>query len=225
MFGERESPMLTPEGRQRIEEEERKRIAEEQYRAEVRSKLQGESGAPVKRPSRLPWILGIGAVLVVGAIIWLNRNSRPKAGDDGAPAAQAASKPAPVPKTRYLPVNQKIATGQILVKANGYVQYRITITPDMTAPTVTGSFNASGGSGNDITAVIADETNYTNWINGHQARVFWGTEGKQTTGKFEVKLAPGMYYLVFSNKFSAFTDKQVFLEVDLNYKKAETYYE
>ena len=34
-----------------------------------------------------------------------------------------------------------------------------------------------------------------------------------------------MYYLAFSNKFSAFTDKQVFLEVDpLNYKKAETYY-
>ena len=128
-------------------------------------------------------------------------------------------------KTRYVPANQKIATDQILVKANGYVQYRLMITPDMVEPTVTGSFNASGGSGNDITAVIADEANYTNWINGHQARVFWGTEGKQTTGNLEVRLAPGMYYLVFSNKFSAFTDKQVFLEIDLNYKKAETYYE
>jgi hypothetical protein len=216
--------MLTPEERQRIEEEERKRIAEEQYRAEVRSKLKGESDEPDKQPNRLPWVIGIGVVLIVGAIIWANSNSRPKT-DDGAPAAQVVAKPAPVAKTRYKPVNQKIATGQILVKANGYVQYRITITPEMTAATVTGSFNASGGSGNDITAVIADESNYTNWINGHQAKVFWGTEGKQTTGNFEVKLAPGMYYLVFNNKFSGFTDKQVFLEVDLNYQKAETYYE
>jgi len=42
---------------------------------------------------------------------------------------------------------------------------------------------------------------------------------------YELKLTPGMYYLVFSNRFSAFTEKQVFLEVDLNFKKAETYYE
>jgi hypothetical protein len=217
--------MLTPEERQRIQEEERKRIAEDEYRAEVRSKLINETSAPGRRPSHLRWILGIGAVLSVAAIIELSSNNRPKASDDDPPVAQAASKPASVAKTRHVPVNQKIATGQIIVKANGYVQYRITITPEMTEPTVTGSFNASGGSGNDIAAVVADETNFTNWINGHQAQVFWGTQGRQTTGNFEVKLTPGMYYLVFSNKFSAFTDKQVFLEVDLNYKRAETYYE
>jgi hypothetical protein len=85
-------------------------------------------------------------------------------------------------------------------------------------------FNVSSESGNDITGVIADEENYTNWINGHQAQVYWGTQAKQTTGTLEVRLKPGLYYLVFSNKFSAFTDKQVFLEVDLNYKKTETYY-
>jgi len=88
---------------------------------------------------------------------------------------------------------------------------------------VTGTFNASGGTGNDIAAVIADEMNYTNWINGHQAQVFWGTQGKETTGNFELRLKQGLYYLVFSNKFSAFTDK-VFLEANLNYKRAETYY-
>jgi len=139
--------------------------------------------------------------------------------------AQAASKPEPVPKTRYVPVNQKIATGQIVVKSNGFVQYRLTITPEMVDPVVKGSFNASGGMGNDIRAVIADEMNFTNWINGHQAQVFWGTPGWQTAGTFEAKLAPGMYYLVFSNKGSLFFDKQVFLEADLNYSKAETYYE
>ena len=216
--------MLTPEERQRIEDEERKRIAEEQYRAEVRAKLQGEHAAPVKTPSRIPWILGVGAVLIIGAIVLTNSRSQSKTGDGGGTVAQAASNSAPVPKTRYVPVSQKIVTGQIIVKANGYVQYRIMITPEMVEPTVTGSFNASGGRGNDILAVIADEENYTNWINGHQARAFWGTQGKQTTGNIEARLKPGMYYLAFSNKFSAFTDKQVFMEVDLNYRKAETYY-
>ena len=95
----------------------------------------------------------------------------------------------------------------------------------MVDPRVTGNFTAYGGSGNDILAVVADERSYTNWINGHEAQVLWGTQGKQTTGDIEAKfLQPGEYYLAFSNRFSVFTDKQVSLEVDLNYKKAETYY-
>jgi hypothetical protein len=215
--------MLTPEERQRIEEEERKRIAEEQYRAEVRAKLQGAAPAR-KSVGRLPWILGLAAALFIGMIILMNNKGQSRTGDDSGTAAQAASNPAAVAKTRYVPVSQKIATGQIVVRANGYVQYRITITPEMLEPTITGTFNASGGSGNDIQAVIADEENYTNWINGHQAQAFWTTQGKQTVGNIEARLKPGMYYLAFSNKFSAFTEKQVFLEVDLNYKKAETYY-
>jgi hypothetical protein len=227
--------MLTPKERQRIEDEERRRHAEAQYRTEVRAKLQPvapppmpDAPAPVKSSNSVASIIGIAAVLGIAFFIISNpfSSSRAKNRDDGRAVAHAASAPAPlsVPKTQYVPVSKKIATGQILVKARGYVQYRITIEPEMVEPVLTGSFNASGGSGNDITAVIADEMNYTNWINGHQARVFWGTEGKQTTGTFKVRLRPGQYYLAFSNKFSAFADKQVFLEVDLNSKRAQTYY-
>ena len=116
--------MLTPEERQRIEEEER-------YRAEVRSKLKEDSSAPVKESSVLPWVLGMAAaVIIMGAIIW-SFSTRPKIGDDGARVSHAA----PVPINRYVPVSQKIATGQIIVKANGYVQYRLTITPEMVEPT------------------------------------------------------------------------------------------
>ena len=61
----------------------------------------------------------------------------------------------------------------------------------MVEPTVKGTFNASGGTGNDIAAVVADEMNYTNWINGHQSQVFWSTQGKETTGNFELRLKPG----------------------------------
>ena len=40
-----------------------------------------------------------------------------------------------------MPVSQKIASGQIVVRANGYVQYRFQITPDMRNAHVSGRFN------------------------------------------------------------------------------------
>lgn len=107
--------MLTPEERQRIEAEERKKIAEEQYRAEVRSKLGAER--PSKRTNYPLWLLGIGGSLIVLGFIWAN-SGKSTSGQDDAHVAQAASTPArmPVQKTRYVPANQKIATGQIVVK-------------------------------------------------------------------------------------------------------------
>ena len=120
-------------------------------------------------------------------------------------------------------VTQKIATGEVVVKARGYVQYRFQITPEMRDTRISGSFNASGGSGNDVEAVIAAESEYMNWINGHQARVFYGTQGRKTTDNFDVRLGLGTYYFAVSNRFSALSDKYVFLNVDLNYSKVETY--
>lgn len=222
---------LTTEAKQRIEEEERRRISEERYRAEVRAKLQGESGA-AKKKLDLPRVIGIGGIgiaLFIGAIIWANNSGGNRKHKSDSPSAAPAEAPAPVAapilRTRYIPVDQKIASGQIEVKAQSYVQYRVTIMPEMVRPVLTGSFNTSGGSGNDIMAVIADEANFINWINGHQAQVYWTTQGRATTGNFAVRLQPGTYYLAFNNRFSLFTGKQVFLEADLNYERVERYYD
>ena len=219
---------LTPERRQQIEEEERQRLAEEQYRAQVRSNLSASTGPsvapsaprapePPQRKSRVGWLLGVLAIVIVGAVILANRSSAP-ASDSPATAA-----PVRAPSVRYVPATQKIASGQIVVRASGYVQYRFQITPEMRSAHVSGQFNASGGTGNDIEAVIATEAEFTNWVNGHQAQVFYSTQGKKTTDTFDVRLAPGTYYLAFNNRFSAMTAKDVFLEVDLNYQRAETY--
>jgi hypothetical protein len=129
--------------------------------------------------------------------------------------------PGLAPKPRLTPMHQKIATGQVLVPAGQYVYYRIDIQPAMVEPTLKGNFVASGGEGNDITAVIADEMNYVNWINGHEAQVVWHTQGQQTVGNFELVLKPGTYYLAVSNKFSTISDKNVALEVDLSYQHKE----
>jgi len=88
---------------------------------------------------------------------------------------------------------------------------------------VAGNFTASGGLGNDIVAVVATEDEFANWINGHQAKVYYSTGGQKTTDRFDVRLVPGTYILAFNNQFSAFSDKYLFLEVDRNYSRTETY--
>jgi len=142
-----------------------------------------------------------------------------------APNAQASASRAltSMPSIRYIPATENIASGQVTVPARGYVQYRFQITPEMRNASVSGHFSASGGTGNDVDAVIATESEYTNWINGHAARAFYSTHGKETNDSFNVRLAPGVYYFAISNKFSEFSSKYVFLQADLNYSRAETY--
>jgi hypothetical protein len=213
--------MLTPEEKQRIEEEERKRYAEEQYRAQVRSQLQQPSAPPQPsgtKPRSFFRVLAVVATCAVAVVIISNMasNSGGRATASGSPAPLLA------PHTHYVPVSASIASGQVVVRHGGYVNYRITITPDMREPVVSGTFTAAGGQGNDIAAVLADESGYLNWINGHQAQVYWSTQGKETTGSFEVRLKPGTYCLGFSNRFSTFTDKTVFVNALLKYQEQQT---
>jgi hypothetical protein len=211
---------LTPEQMQRIRDEEAQQAAEEEYRARVRRELLASQAAtePAPKPRKSGWIertLGIVAALfiLIGVIGYFVGREEPRAETDLVAA----------PKVRYVPVSQKIVMGQTIVKAGGYSQFRIRIEPEMRDARISGSFNAAGGSGNDIEAAIAHEDEFLNYINGHQARVYYGTTGKKTTDHFDVRLGQGTYVLVFNNKFSTLSDKQVSLEVDLNYSRRETY--
>jgi hypothetical protein len=127
------------------------------------------------------------------------------------------------PKTRSVLVKQNIASGQITVPARNYMRYRIEVTPEMQDAHLTGSFTATGGSGNDIAVALANEDEFDNWINGHQAQVYYSTPGKETTGQFDVPLAPGTYVLGFNNRFALLSNKYVNVQVDLKYSRLETY--
>jgi hypothetical protein len=81
--------------------------------------------------------------------------------------------------------------------------WRFTVPAGMSGH-VTGEYNARGGSGNDIVAAITDE----NGANGHAGQ-FWYQTDKVTTDRLDVRLGPGTYYMVFSNRFSAFSSKSV----------------
>ena len=84
---------------------------------------------------------------------------------------------------------------------------------------VAGSFRASGGSGNDIIAIIMDDMAYINWVNGHKVSVLYSS-GKITVADMNVAItASGKYHLVFSNNFSIFSSKDVSARVDLEWSE------
>lgn len=218
---------LTEEQKQRIEQEERSRLAEEAYRQEVRRKLASPVPTPVPppmqpahagpRPATTNWagfiLKAAIVVLIVGAILWFN--SRPTSTGPGSPSPTSS----PL-FSSWVPVSEQLVTGQFQVPARSFRSWTITVPTGTRNYRVTGHYSAIGGGGNDIAAVIATEDEFQNWINGHQARIFYASPGKVTNGDIDVKgLPPGRYILAFSNTFSLLANKAVFAEISATHLK------
>ncbi len=165
-----------------------------------------------------PWMIALCFVLGSALLLLGLSNVTPARSESaGAIYPQSQSQP----RVRWVPVSEKIATGQITVKSGGSIPFRVQITPDMRDAHVVGKFTASGGSKNDITAVLASEDEFPNWNNGHSAKVYYSTDGRKTTDQLDVPLAPGTYIFAFSNKFSTSTDKYVMADIELDYSRSQ----
>ena len=80
---------------------------------------------------------------------------------------------------------------------------------------VVGWFMASGGSRNDIKVLILDDIDFINWNNLHEVEGVYKS-GKLTIGKIDVPItASGKYHLIFDNRFSEFSSKNVLAKVYL----------
>lgn len=120
------------------------------------------------------------------------------------------------PTSKLVPGSQNLVNGAITINANGYYDQLFTITNGMENTVLSGSFTASGGSGNDVIVYIFNSTNFTNWTNGQQSANFYNS-GQVTTQNINVSLESGLYYLVFDNTFSTSTTKVVNATINLNY--------
>src|SRR5882672_4717432 len=97
-----------------------------------------------KKGATVPQFVGIVilvAVVVIGGIQALT--SRSVRTPTPTPPATAPATP-PV----FVPMSTKLFTGQMVVKAGGYVTNKFTVEPGMLNFRVSGQFNASGGTGN-----------------------------------------------------------------------------
>jgi hypothetical protein len=113
---------------------------------------------------------------------------------------------------------RRLVRSSVTVKAGILREIPFTVDADMGNPRLEGQFYASGGSGNDIIVGVMNQIDYTNWSNGHAAGSVYFS-GQVTAGKLSNSLPEtGLYFLVLSNKFSSYSDKEVYSNIQLKFE-------
>jgi hypothetical protein len=103
-----------------------------------------------------------------------------------------------------------ILDGAATVPAANFVSYPVKVDfASMSAATISGYVQASGGTGNDIDVLVLSDGDFLNWKNGHPVSPLYDS-GKVTGAQvFARPSASGTYYVVLSNKFSALSPKSI----------------
>jgi hypothetical protein len=129
---------------------------------------------------------------------------------------------APATTPVLVPQSANLVNAIITVDAGSYYSINFYVdTNKMHNVAVSGSFTASGGSGNDIVVLILDDIAFTNWVNGHSVMALYNS-GQITTDRINVPItASGRYYLVFSNRFSIISTKKVSTMIDLQWSELQ----
>jgi hypothetical protein len=161
-------------------------------------------------PKNKVWVGAGAAIVAVIAIVLLGNSlssssSAKNAGSSG--------------NSAYAPQEHRanIVNGVIGVNAQSYQAYPTYAPAGSTNIRVTGSFVASGGTGNDIKVWIVDEQGLTNFKNGHQPNSYYSS-GEKTTENINTMIPDGtQLYLIYDNTYSFFSSKQVNTRVDLVY--------
>ena len=120
---------------------------------------------------------------------------------------------------------EPVVTGSFVVDARSYKPFRVVVAADASNPQLEGTFSAKGAN-NDIEVLLLEETQYLNWQNRHKFRAVYES-GRVTADRVRMALPPdaATYFVVFSNRFSLLSQKDVSadlsLKCDRKKKKAE----
>ena len=112
-----------------------------------------------------------------------------------------------------------IVDGGVAVEPNQVSAFNFSTSSKWQNIHVTGSFEADGGSGNDIRVMIMTKVDFQNYSNLHKAAALYDS-GKLTASKIDLDLPSKTedYVLVFDNVFSTVSEKLIAAKVDLVYK-------
>ena len=114
---------------------------------------------------------------------------------------------------------EAVVNGAFIVEPRTFKPFKIVVTPQMANARLEGTFSATGAR-NDIEVTLLTEAEFANWQN---RRTFEPTyvSGRVTSGKIEVTLpaAAATYFVVFSNRFSFFSNKAVTADVQLRFDR------
>lgn len=175
-------------------------------------------GKALRAKSKTPWVVVVGFLVLALIVVALLTGKIQTSGTRNQSATGAL--PAAQQKTLYVePHEDSIINEKITVKAGDSATRDFTITNQMEGARLSGKFEALGGNGNDIQVCVATSDEFRNWINGNQAKVFYGR--KATVDTFDIALPPGTYTLGFSNKHAILFSRDVTANVTLHYTTKE----
>jgi hypothetical protein len=115
----------------------------------------------------------------------------------------------------------QIVGGAFAVAARTFTPFTFAVPPGSSKLQLEGTFAATGGANNDIEVAIFEETQFLNWQNGHKFTATYQS-GRVTADRIRVPLPPdpATYVMVFSNRFSIFSAKDVKADVKLQYDRS-----
>jgi hypothetical protein len=71
-----------------------------------------------------------------------------------------------------------------------------------------GEFRAQGGGGNDISVLVVDVDEFEHFVSGHAFRSYFDS-GRVTQGQIDLRIRSGRYVIIFDNRFSPFSKKDL----------------
>ena len=184
---------------------------------------------------REPWALGTGALVIGGGVILilgvvialailgmrddttpqpranqrvaLNVTPTPRLSTPTPAPSQPALAVTPQPSVETptpLPTRETIVDSTFPVRARSYQSYSFNVTG---SGHLTGTFNATGGR-DDIDVWVIDAKQMLNFANGHNTFFYYHSD-YVSYGEVNLRLRPGAYYIVFSNRTALLTNKIV----------------
>jgi hypothetical protein len=126
-----------------------------------------------------------------------------------------------VPAPALQQLTDTIVEGKFVVPPRTFKPFEIVIGPAMSNARLEGTFTASGAN-HDIEMLLLDEQQFSNWQNRHTFKSTYAS-GRVTADKVRIDLPsePGKYFVVFSNRFSIFSNKDVAADLKLRYDRTE----
>lgn len=169
--------------------------------------IKPQATEPKRKLVRAPYAIA-GVLLIIFVIYGYNASQR------------ANPNPAASPIDRIVKEQHTLTAKNpnLHINALSSSSFKLIVPQGATSVLLHGNFTASGGLSNDIEVFVMPEDDFVNWQNGHPAKTLYNS-GRVTVGTLNVNLAAdaGTYYLVFSNKSSLLTQRNVLVDAALTY--------
>lgn len=152
----------------------------------------------------------IGTAVIVIAVLML----------DGCLGA-GAKKPLDAASSLVKRAGDQLVGGALAIAPRTFTPIKFVVPSGSSKLELDGTFSATGGANNDIEVILLEETQFLNWQNGHKFTATYQS-GRVTADRIRVPLPPDpvTYILVFSNRFSIFSAKDVKADVKLQYDRS-----